>query len=288
MLSRISVENLDAQARDVRERRAAEFTAAAAPPEPGTAAASAMAVAVAPGAAAPPIEILPSRVAAPVMAVRPDLAVIAVASGDGLAAVFESFGCSRVVSGGQGVNPSTGELLAAVSAVNARHTLLLPNNPNVLLAARQVADLADGGVTVVPTRNAAEGIAALFALDPSAPLETNAEAMTRAGRAVQSFQVTDAVRDAQIGTRRVKKGQAIVLDPDDGLVAADSDETRAVLAAIDALAPGFELVTMYYGDGADLASAEALGRRITEHCPDIDVEIVRGGQQHYRYLVSAE
>ena len=287
-LSRISVENLDAQARDVRERRAAEFTAAAAPPEPGTAAASAMAVAVAPGAAAPPIEILPSRVAAPVMAVRPDLAVIAVASGDGLAAVFESFGCSRVVSGGQGVNPSTGELLAAVSAVNARHTLLLPNNPNVLLAARQVADLADGGVTVVPTRNAAEGIAALFALDPSAALETNAEAMTRAGRAVQSFQVTDAVRDAQIGTRRVKKGQAIVLDPDDGLVAADSDETRAVLAAIDALAPGFELVTMYYGDGADLASAEALGRRITEHCPDIDVEIVRGGQQHYRYLVSAE
>jgi hypothetical protein len=79
-----------------------------------------------------------------------------------------------------------------------------------------------------------------------------------------------------------------VLDPDDGVVAAGSDETRAVLAALDTLSPGYELLTMYYGDGADLASAETLGRRITEHCPDIDLEIVRGGQLHYRYLVSAE
>ena len=279
-LTSISVENLDGQARDVRERRAAAFTAVAPAPSP--------AAAVAPAAVMPLPEILPSSVAAPDTLVRPDLAVIAVASGDGLAAVFQSFGCSRIVSGGQGVNPSTGELLAAVSAVNARHTILLPNNPNVLLAARQVADLAGGAVTIIPTRNAAEGIAALLALDPSAVPAANVEAMTRAGRAVQSFQVTYAVRDAQIGARKVKKGQSIVLDPDDGVVAAGSDETRAVLAALDTLSPGYELLTMYYGDGADLAAAETLGRRITEHCPDIDVEIVRGGQLHYRYLVSAE
>ena len=280
-LSRISVENLDGQARDVRERRAAAFTAVAADMEHAAAS-------VARADMMPPPEILPAHVATPETLDRPDLAVIAVASGDGLAAVFESLGCARIVSGGQGVNPSTGELLAAVSAVNARHTILLPNNPNVLLAARQVADLTVGGVTVIPTRNAAEGIAALLALDPSAAPAANEEEMTRAGRAVQSFQVTSAVRDARIGARKVKKGQTIALDPDDGVVAAGSDETRAVLAAIDTLTPGYELLTMYYGDSADRAAAETLGRRITAHCADIDVEIVRGGQPHYRYLVSAE
>ncbi len=182
------------------------------------------------------------------------LAVIAVAAGDGLAAVFESFGCTKVVVGGQGANPSTGELLAAVEEVNADHVLLLPNNPNVLLAARQVVDLSPRAVTVVPTRNAAEGVAALLALDPGTAPGLNAEAMAGAARSIQSLQVTRAVRNATIGGRRVKKGQVIVLDPDDGLVAADNDEGRAVVAAVDALSPGFELLTIYYGDGADLAT----------------------------------
>jgi DAK2 domain fusion protein YloV len=266
-LSLISVENLDGQARDVREQRAADFTAN------DGAAADAAPAAPADSDAAPSPHV--------------PVAVIAVASGDGLAAVFRSFGAS-IVTGGQGANPSTGELLTAVDAVAADHVLLLPNNPNVLLAARQVATLSRRPVTVVPTRNAAEGLAALLALDPSAPPDANAEAMARAGRDIQSLQVTRAVRDATLGKRKVKQGQVIVLDPDDGIIAADSDETAAVLAAVDALHPGFELLTVYYGDGADLATAEALGRRLGEHRPDLEVEIVRGGQPHYRYLLAAE
>jgi DAK2 domain fusion protein YloV len=267
-LSRISVENLDAQARDVREQRAADFTAN----DGATAGAGQPGPALVDAAATPRIPV----------------AVIAVASGDGLAAVFRSFGCASVVTGGQGANPSTGELLAAVDGVAADHVLLLPNNPNVLLAARQVATLSQRPVTVVPTRNAAEGLAALLALDPSAPPDANAETMTRAGREIQSLQVTRAVRDATLGKRKVRQGQVIVLDPDDGIIAADADETAAVLAGVDSLHPGFELLTVYYGDGADLATAEALGRRIGEHRPDIEVEIVRGGQPHYRYLIAAE
>jgi dihydroxyacetone kinase-like predicted kinase len=158
----------------------------------------------------------------------------------------------------------------------------------VLLAARQVAQLSHRPVTVVPTRNAAEGLAALLALDPSAPPDVNADQMTSAGRGIQSLQVTTAVRDATLGRRGVRQGQVIVLDPDDGIVAADADETKAVLAGIDTLQPGFELLTIYYGDGADLAAAEELGRRITGHRPGIEVEIVRGGQPHYRYLIAAE
>ena len=112
--------------------------------------------------------------------------------------------------------------------------------------------------------------------------------MTSAGRAVQTLSVTTAVRDATIGGVKVREGQAIVLDPDDGLVAVDDDTSTAVLAAIKALEPGFELLTVYYGDGTDLAATEALARRIGELGTGAEVEVVHGGQPHYHYLISAE
>src|SRR6187200_1770606 len=133
-LSRISVENLDNQARDIRETRAAAFTS-----EVATAAASGPPA----GAGAAP-------------AVAPALGVVAVVAGDGLAAIFRDFGVAAVVQGGQSANPSTGQLLEAIGDVEAREIIVLPNNPNVVLAARQVASMTDQPVTVVPTRNAAE------------------------------------------------------------------------------------------------------------------------------------
>jgi DAK2 domain fusion protein YloV len=262
-LSRISVENLDHQARDVRETRAAAFTGvpADAPLDPS---------------------------AAPATIERPALGVLAVAAGDGLAAIFRDFGVAGVVHGGQSANPSTGELLAAIEAVNAREVIVLPNNPNVVLAARQVASMTQRPISVVPTRNAAEGFAALLALDPHLDAAANASQMTEAARAIQTLVVTEAVRDALIGGRKVKRGQTIALDPDEGLVAADGDREKCVLAAVSALAAGFELVTLFYGDGADLAEAESMARRIGTILPAVDVEVRHGGQPYYRYLISAE
>jgi len=271
-LSRISVENLDNQARDVRETRAAEFTGAA-PPEASSAAAAGAA-----NGEAGPVEAPEQR----------DLAVVAVAPGDGLAAIFRDLGVAAVVRGGQSANPSTGELLEAVGRIDAREIVLLPNNPNVLMAARQVAAMADRLIVVVPTRNAAEGFAALLALDPDKGAADNASAMTEAGRAVQTLAVTDAVRDATIGGRRVRRGQTIVLDPDDGLMACDGDGSKAVLAGVAALQPGFELLTVYYGDGAGLEEAEAVARRLGEAHGGVEVEVIHGGQPHYRYLIAAE
>ncbi len=216
------------------------------------------------------------------------LAVVAVAAGDGLARIFDSYGVAAVVRGGQSNNPSTGELLDAVEKIRADEVLLLPNNPNVVLAARQAAEMTTRRVRVVPTRNAAEGFAALLALDPERDATANAEVMTLAGRAVQTLQVTEAVRDARIGGRKVKKGQTIVLDPDDGLLAASNDRMKAVLAALEALDPGFELITLYYGDGADLAEAEAVARRLGAWRAGVEVEVIHGGQPHYRYLIAAE
>ncbi len=273
-LSRISVENLDNQARDVRETRAAEFTAEGSNPAPSSTGAPSGPAFAGSGPATPgPI---------------PPLAVVAVAAGDGLAAIFRDFGVSRVVVGGQSANPSTGELLEAINSVAADEVLILPNNPNVVLAARQVAQMTDRPVSVVATRNAAEGFAALLAMDPTLKAADNATAMTTAGRAIQTLSVTTAVRHATIGGVKVREGQTIVLDPDDGLVAVDDDVTRAVVTAIGSLASGYELITVYYGDGTDLKKTELLAQQIGEAAPGAEVEVVHGGQPHYHFLISAE
>ena len=214
--------------------------------------------------------------------------MLAVAAGDGLAAIFRDFGVAGVVHGGQSANPSTGELLGAIEGVSAREVIVLPNNPNVVLAARQVASMAQRPVAVVPTRNAAEGFAALLALDPHLDAAANVSQMTEAARAIQTLVVTEAVRDATIGGHKVKRGQTIALDPDDGLVAADGDREKCVLAAVSTLAAGFELITLFYGDGADLAEAEVMARRIGSVLPAVEVEVRHGGQPYYRYLISAE
>jgi DAK2 domain fusion protein YloV len=275
-LSRISVENLDNQARDVRETRAAEFTGSARP------------TLTEQSIARPDMRAPDTVNGTGAAADLPDLAVIAVTSGDGLAAIFRDFGVASVVSGGQSNNPSTGELLEAVNSVRAREVLLLPNNPNVVLAARQVASMSERPVQVVPTRNAAEGFAALLALDPGLDATENVGPMTDAGRSIQTVVVTEAVRDATIGGKKVKKGQTIALDPDDGLIAVNNDRAKSVLDAMGKLRPGYELVTLFYGDGADLAEAEAMAKRIGAATPGVEVEVRHGGQPFYRYLISAE
>ncbi len=298
-LSRISIENLDNQARDVRETRAAAFTTGdagdgheapaeraatstdgASPTRSGTASAAT--------ATAEAMTLPPTAAPAAVAVDAPALGVVAVVAGDGLAAIFNDFGVAAVVRGGQSANPSTGELLEAILAVDAREVIVLPNNPNVVLAARQVAGMADRPVVVVPTRNAAEGFAALLSLDPSLDATANSGPMTEAARAIQTLVVTEAVRDATIGGRKVKRGQTIALDPDDGLIAAGNDRDKAVLAAVAALSPGFELLTLFYGDGADLTEAETMARRIGAATPGVEVEVRHGGQPFYRYLIAAE
>jgi DAK2 domain fusion protein YloV len=284
-LSRITVENLDNQARDVRERRAADFTGAGATTGSGAAGGPSHGQAggrIADDGTGPATE-----------AVMLPLGVVAVCAGEGLRGVFDQFHLPdqlavSVVRGGQSHNPSTGELLEAIKQLPAVEVLVLPNNPNVVMAARQVADMCDRPVFVVPTRNAAEGVAALLALDPTIDAAANVAPMTAAGRGIQSMSVTEAVRDAKLGERKVRKGQTIVLDPDDGLVAADGDRAKAVLTAIGTLRPGFELVTLYYGDGADLDEAQSMARAIGLAAPGAEVQLVHGGQPFYRYVISAE
>ena len=271
-----AVTDLDHQAAEVREVRAPRaYQAAGAGSEP---------------AGVPPDapEALPAEPRVP-------LGIIAVAPGDGLAQALAAFGLGderlhvTIVRGGQSENPSAGEILAALVTSPGEEVVILPNNPNVKLAAGQAAEMADRPVRVVPTRNVAEGIAALLEVDPGAGASGNAEAMLEAGRSIQTLLVTEAVRDAVVSGRKVRRGQTMALDPDDGLLAVDDHRERAILAGIGALRPGFSLVTLWYGDGADLAETERLARLVQEAWPAIEeVEVRHGGQPHYRYLISAE
>jgi DAK2 domain fusion protein YloV len=300
-MTRITVENLDAQSNEVREKKAAEAVAAPIDhrmpagrhetrplPHVDLETYGAEVRPAASGSNGSSGSHADMAAVDPRLGETAPLAVVAVAAGEGLARIFDSYGVAAIVRGGQSANPSTGELLDAVQRIAAEEVLLLPNNPNVVLAARQASEMTSRRVRVVPTRNAAEGFAALLALDPERDATANAEVMTLAGRAIQTLQVTEAVRDAVVGGRKVRKGQTIVLDPDDGLLAAGNDRSKVVLAALDALEPGFELITLYWGDGGDAADAEAMGRRIEDWRPGVEVEVLHGGQPHYRYLISAE
>ena len=314
-LTRITVENLDTMADDVREARATEFVgsaAAAATADAGSERrAGGPAVAVAPlavetveagaadfpdagrnGADGPSAAPPKPGPATPDAQVEVDTtlgpAIVAVVAGDGLEKLFRDFGVAHIVRGGQTTNPSTGELLRIARLARSREVILLPNNPNVRLAAEQAARICDDRrLVVVPTRNAAEGMSALLAFDPELDAAANVEPMTSAGRGLATVQVTEAVRDAKIGGKKVKKGQTIALDPDDGLVAVDSDRDKAVLKAVATFPAGMELVTVYYGEEATLAEAEAISRRIGADL-GAEVDVVHGGQPHYRYLISAE
>ncbi len=337
-LTRISVENLDAMADDVREAHAAAFVGDPPPAAAGgtshddagadvaiavapavTAAAGAVmragrngsrrATAERPAAAGRPAATegsaatersaataVPAATADPadpadaIVEVDAALgpAIVAVVAGDGLEKVFRDLGVDHIVQGGQTANPSTGELLRIARLARSREVILLPNNPNVRLAAEQAARICEERrLVVVPTRNAAEGVSALLAFDRDLDAAANVEPMTTAGRGLATLQVTEAVRDAKIGGKKVRKGQTIVLDPDDGLVAVDGDRDRAVLRAVAELPPGTELVTLYYGQEATLGETEAVASAIGRQL-GAEVEVVHGGQPHYRYLISAE
>jgi dihydroxyacetone kinase-like predicted kinase len=221
--------------------------------------------------------------------VTKSVAVVAVAPGDGLARTFTSAGASVVVRGGATANPSTEELLAGIEEAGANEVILLTNHKNVVLVARQAAALASGrNVAVIETRNAAEGIGALLVLDPRRDLEANATSMRERAAAIQTLAVTRAVRDARFSGRTVRIGETLVLDPDEGLVANGDDRLDTTLKGMAALRPGFEIVSIYTGLGVDEVEADELRERIGVLFPDIEVEIVDGGQPYYAYLIAAE
>ena len=217
-----------------------------------------------------------------------DIATACVVPGDGLRRIFESLGASVIVYGGQTMNPSTKEILDAVGSVDVEKVLVLPNNSNVILTARQAADLSSKHVVVVPTKTVPQGISALLAFNYQADIEINAERMNQAAREIQTVEVTRAVRSTQMNDIDVKEGDVIGL-LDDQLMAAGQDFTVVVLDVLShASIEGCEVVTIYFGQDASREEADALAAQIVERYPDLEIEVHEGGQAHYRHILSLE
>jgi DAK2 domain fusion protein YloV len=217
-----------------------------------------------------------------------DVSVVAVASGPGLSQVFESLGAEAVVSGGQTMNPSTQDLVMAIGGVSNEQVLVLPNNSNIILTARQASEIAHKTVRVVPTRTMPQGISALLGFSFQAGLDENYEAMLASSQQVDTLEITRAVRSVQLNGMQVEEGQFIGLWNDD-LRAAGSDPLDVVKAIFDGIdMSAYEIITIYHGQDVAPEEAQALSEALQALYPDIEYEVLDGGQAHYHYIISAE
>jgi uncharacterized protein len=215
------------------------------------------------------------------------VAVLAVAAGDGIEELMRSLGASAVVRGGQTMNPSAGDIRAAIEATGTSDVIVLPNNKNIVLAAEQAA-AGLAGVRVLPSRSIPQGVAALVALNPEGTIEENAAQMTEAIGHVRSGEVTLAARATTIGGLQVREGQPIgIIDGE--LVVAEETVADAVLASVARMVQGGDttLITLYAGASEDDTASAALAETLRARF-DAEVEVVDGGQPHYPYLIGVE
>ena len=219
-------------------------------------------------------------------------AVVAVASGDGLVELFGNLGVQGVVSGGQTLNPSTAELLAAVEAVNADQVVVLPNNKNIIPVAEQLDALTSKQVVVVPTVSMPEALAALVLYDPEADAVANADEMTAAAASVATGEITRAVRDtAGTGSTAgpIREGDWIGLVRGEGIVAVGADPVSTSTDLLGVLVTADrEIVTVVTGTDAVAADTEAIVAWLGDQLPQVTVEVHAGGQPLYPYLFGVE
>jgi uncharacterized protein len=219
---------------------------------------------------------------------RSDVSVVAVASGPGIADVFTSLGADAVVSGGQTMNPSTQDLLSAIDSVAGDAVVVLPNNSNIILTAQQAGEMSAKVVRVVPTKTMPQGISALLGFSYQSELEENYQSMLASSQQVETLEVTRAVRSVQVNGLQVEEGQFIALWNDD-LTTAGSSALEVINATLDNMdVSEYEILTIYYGKDVDAEDAHALSAALQTRYPDLEYEVLDGGQAHYHYIISAE
>ncbi len=216
------------------------------------------------------------------------IGLVAVVAGQGLVDIFQSLGVDAIVKGGQSMNPSTQEILAAIEDAPYDEILLLPNNKNVVLAANQARGLTQKRLEVLETVTMPQGIAALIAFNPTLDVAANEAVMKEATERIQTIEVTHAVRDTKANGVTVRKGDVIAL-VNDKLRQSGSDYAGVVQQALAGLrGHDYELVTVYRGDDVSEEEAQTLGSAIHDSYPDLEVDLHLGGQHHYPFILSVE
>ena len=216
------------------------------------------------------------------------LGVVSVCAGDGLADVFMNLGVDGIISGGQTMNPSTQDILEAVNKVPAETVFVLPNNKNIIMAAEQVDALTPKKVIVIPSKTVPQGITAMLSFNPEGTEEENTEALTEALATVDTMQITYAARNSDFDGYDIHEGDYLALFGSQ--LFGTSQDIRVLLRALAEKVrdDGKEYITIYYGADVKEKHAQKAADIFADICPDADVNLIRGGQPVYYYLISAE
>ena len=222
-------------------------------------------------------------------AVEPNqIAVVVVSPGTGLSRIFASLGVAAVVAGGQTMNPSTQDILAAFENLPTDKIIILPNNRNIVMAANQAKDVTVKQVAVVPSRTVPQGLAAMLALQPDGEVDAVAQKMTKALSLVKTGEITIASRTVEIDGVSVKEGQVIALLDGKLVASAGSVEDGCLSLLEKADAMEHELITLFYGENMPRADANRIADIVRAKYPKQEVEVQEGGQPHYQFIISVE
>ena len=217
-------------------------------------------------------------------------ALVAVSISDGIDEVYKAIGVNNLISGGQTMNPSIDSITKAIRRANARNVFVLPNNSNIIMAAQQAAAISDRNVIVIPSKTMMQGLSAALAYSDDVDVETNTERMTAAIKQVLSGSVTYAVRDTQFNGEKISQGDIIGLL--DNVITKVGTSVNSV--AVELLCSMIEnkgddcMATIFYGEGADEDSAQAVADAVNEKYPDAEITVQYGGQPLYYYYFSVE
>jgi len=220
---------------------------------------------------------------------RKEMGFISVSIGEGVGEIFKGLGVDYLIEGGQTMNPSTEDMLEAISQVNADHIFILPNNKNIILAANQAGSLtSDKHVIVIPTKTVPQGITAMVNYIPEETPGENELRMQEEIQNVKTGQVTYAVRDTKIDDKEIHLGDIMGIG-DDGILAVGKEVQETALSMMEELVDAdSEIIGVYYGEEVSETDAQALGDKIAEKYPDTEVEVHYGGQPIYYYVLSVE
>ncbi len=223
------------------------------------------------------------------LAKHKEFGFVTVSVGDGLSAIFKELGADEVIEGGQTMNPSTDDLLKAVERINADTVFILPNNKNIIMAANQVAELAEGKeVIVIPTSTVPQGITALISFLPETSAEENKEAMVNAISVVKTGQLTYAVRNTTIDGMEISEGDYMAVG-DKSILAVGKDMRQVIADMMDEMVDDdSEIITIYSGAEVSDEDAASVEKMIAEKYPECEVELHEGGQPIYYYVISVE
>ena len=217
-----------------------------------------------------------------------DFAVIAVASGNGIRKLFESEGVNRIISGGQTMNPSTQDIIDSIKKSGAKKAIVMPNNGNIIMAAKQAAEVSDIPVGIVPTKTISQGLTAMLSFDPDDSLDDNVANMTDALDTVVSGEVTKANRDTTINDIEIHQNDFLgIVDGD--IKVANTDLITATSTMIERmLDEDAEIITVMYGRDSNKKEAQQLVDAVKKKHDDLEFEIHDGGQPVYNFLISVE